>query len=88
MKSHVFRLLGWIVTTLQLSIAVLAILYITEKEALAYADPGSGALIWQMAVASMFGALFYFRKFVTRLRSWGKKKGGKGEQITPLGSKE
>lgn len=88
MKSHLFRLTGWIATFLQVSLAILAILYITEKDALAYADPGSGALIWQMIVASMVGALFYFRKFLSKLRTWGRKKEGKDAQITPLGSKE
>jgi hypothetical protein len=40
-----------------------------------YADPGSGALLWQMLVAAVLGALFYWRKIV----AWFRKKGGKGE---------
>ena len=31
-----------------------------------YADPGSGVLIWQLLLATFFGATFYFSK----LRHW------------------
>ena len=30
---------------------------------LAYVDPGSGHLLWQMLVAAAVGALFYIRQF-------------------------
>jgi hypothetical protein len=36
---------------------------------LAYVDPGSGQLIWQMLVAGLVGALFY----VKRIRVFLKK---------------
>jgi hypothetical protein len=29
---------------------------------LIYTDPGSGTLIWQLALAAVFGAMFYVRK--------------------------
>ena len=29
---------------------------------LAYVDPGSGLLVWQMIVSSVLGSLFYFKK--------------------------
>jgi hypothetical protein len=29
---------------------------------LLYADPGSGTLIWQLLLASLFGAMFYIRR--------------------------
>jgi hypothetical protein len=32
-----------------------------------YTDPGSGALIWQLLVASFFGILFYLRAFIGRI---------------------
>lgn len=35
----------------------------------AYIDPGSGALIWQAAVAGLVGAAYYFRRFFGRLFS-------------------
>lgn len=41
-----------------------------EREASAYTDPGSGALIWQMVAAGFVGAMFYLRKFT----SWFKRK--------------
>ena len=42
-----------------------------EREARAYTDPGSGALLWQMLAAGLFGLVFYLRK----LKHWllGKK---------------
>jgi hypothetical protein len=33
-----------------------------------YADPGSGALIWQLLVGSLVGLAFYFRIFFKRLK--------------------
>jgi len=45
---------------------------------LAYVDPGSGQLIWQMLLAGCVGALFYVKRvrdFLTRqLTKWFKKK--------------
>jgi hypothetical protein len=32
-----------------------------------YTDPGSGALLWQLLIASFFGALFYTRSFIRRV---------------------
>ena len=50
--------------------ASLALLLSLPRDACAYTDPGSGALIWQVLVAGFVGALFYFRK----LASWIKTK--------------
>jgi hypothetical protein len=47
-------------------------IFATEREARAYTDPGSGALIWQMVVAGFAGLLFYAR----RISTWFKKKKG------------
>jgi O-antigen/teichoic acid export membrane protein len=35
-----------------------------EREASAYVDPGSGALIWQGIASAFVALLFYFRKLV------------------------
>jgi hypothetical protein len=35
---------------------------------LLYADPGSGALALQLLLASFFGALFYLRSYLVRLK--------------------
>jgi len=32
-----------------------------------YTDPGSGALIWQLLVASFVGGLFYIRSFIRKM---------------------
>jgi hypothetical protein len=40
----------------------------TEQQARAYTDPGSGALLWQMALAAIAGVAFYFRRII----SWFK----------------
>jgi hypothetical protein len=47
-------------------------MFATEREARAYADPGSGALIWQMLAGVFVGIGFYFR----RITSWLKKRKG------------
>ena len=56
----------WVYTVL----LALLLLAATERQAMAYADPGSGALIWQAAVAGLAGLLFYFR----RIRAWFKNR--------------
>jgi hypothetical protein len=45
----------------------------SEKEARAYADPGTGAMVLQMLAAALAGSFFYVRKFTTWLKP-GKKK--------------
>ena len=47
-------------------------MFATEHEARAYTDPGTGALIWQMALAGLTGVAFYFR----RISSWFKNRKG------------
>jgi len=45
---------------------------------LLYADPGAGALIWQLALAAFVGGLFYFRRF----RDWVRiKLGGSPDSV-------
>ncbi|OFV82874.1 MAG: hypothetical protein A3D93_01195 [Acidobacteria bacterium RIFCSPHIGHO2_12_FULL_67_30] len=40
----------------------------------AYADPGSGILIWQMLLAGIAGALFYVRRLLRWRRDRTEKK--------------
>jgi hypothetical protein len=47
-------------------------MFATEREARAYAEPGSGALIWQMPAGVFVGVGFYFR----RITSWFKNRKG------------
>jgi hypothetical protein len=46
----------------------LALLIIVIAPLKAYADPGSGLLIWQMAGAFFVGCVYQVRKFLLRLR--------------------
>jgi hypothetical protein len=48
------------------SALVLLLLFMAERPAAAYMDPGSGALLWQILVGGFLGAAFYFRR-ITRL---------------------
>jgi len=52
-----------------LSISFLYVFNCSDIHTLAflYTDPGSGALIWQLLVASFFGILFYLRSFIRRI---------------------
>lgn len=56
--------------------AVLLSLFALEKPAMAYTDPGTGALVWQMVAAGFVGAAFYFRRFLI----WFKRKKGVPDQ--------
>jgi hypothetical protein len=38
----------------------------------AYADPGTGAFLYQAAYAAVLSGMFYFRRIITRF--WGKRK--------------
>jgi hypothetical protein len=51
---------------------VLLFLAATERQAKAYTDPGSGALILQALFAALAGFLFQFR----RIKVWFKSRGG------------
>lgn len=63
--THSRPLLG----TRALSAAVLVVAA-APLSAHAYGDPGSGALLWQLVVAGMFGFLFYIRQTVRKVREW------------------
>ena len=53
------------------TILLVALLVIfIERPALAYSDPGSGTLLWQLLVSGFVGVLFYVRKFTG---FWRKK---------------
>ncbi len=55
------------------AILLLMVLIVSEKNAYAYTDPGSGALMWQLLLAAMLGISFYFRKLLGWIREWKKK---------------
>jgi hypothetical protein len=47
-----------------------------------YTDPGSGALVWQLLVASFVGGLFYIRSFIRRIAGMmsGRRSGERRDQ--------
>lgn len=56
-------MMRWLNNVFMLMLLLAILMFGTERPALAYTDPGSGALIWQMLVALFAGGLFYFRRF-------------------------
>ena len=63
MSRHIERVLVWLVLIL-----------VIPSEAKAYTDPGSGALIWQIAVAAFVGGIFYLRRLLSWFRTGKKNK--------------
>ena len=42
--------------------------------ALLYADPGSGALVWQLVLASLVSGLFYARSLIGKVKTFASRK--------------
>ena len=61
-------------SVMRMALFVLLLSFATERQAHAYTDPGTGALIWQALVAGFVGLAYYFRRFTMKLR---KKKEAK-----------
>lgn len=59
-------------TTLTLALAIIPLMLATPSSASAYADPGSGAFVYQAAYAVFLGGTFYLRKFLNRI--FGRRK--------------
>ena len=59
--------------------SLLLMIMAVPRMAQAYVDPGSGALIWQLAVAGLIGSLFYVQRagrwIRAKLRSGGCTEG-------------
>jgi hypothetical protein len=57
------------ITLMTLSVIFLYIFNRSGIHSLAflYTDPGSGALVWQLLVASFVGGLFYIRSFIRKI---------------------
>ncbi len=61
--------------------AVCLFVLATERPALAYADPGTGSLTWQLLIASFLGLVFYLQRGYDWLKGLIKKRGGKDLSI-------
>jgi hypothetical protein len=58
------------------TLGALAVLsFATEHPAKAYADPGTGAMLWQLLAAAGVGAMFYARKVTSWFRAKKKDPG-------------
>jgi uncharacterized integral membrane protein len=53
---------------LNILLALFLLSLASEQSLKAYADPGSGAMIVQIILATIVGGLFRFRKFIGRFR--------------------
>lgn len=61
-----------LLTAARLSLLVLPLLLATPSKASAYADPGTGAFVYQAAYAAFLGGTFYLRRFLNRF--WPRRK--------------
>jgi hypothetical protein len=59
------------------------LLILVERDAHAYADPGSGTLLLQMAFAAFFGLMFYLRRIVAWIRHLGGTNRGRAPTAPP-----
>jgi hypothetical protein len=55
-----------------LSLLVLPLLLATPSKAYGYADPGTGAFVYQAAYAVLLGGSYYLRKVLNRI--WPRRK--------------
>jgi hypothetical protein len=51
---------------------LLPLMLVTPSQGFSYADPGTGAFVYQAAYAAFLGGSFYLRKLLDRF--WGKRK--------------
>ena len=68
----------------------LGMLIVAQPPVYAYVDPGSGALLWQILLAAVFGLMFYVRKIIAwfrRLNS-GRKRHTSIEVFTAVPEKD
>jgi hypothetical protein len=66
------------------------VLLVAQTRAYAYADPGSGTLIWQMLLAASFGIMFYLRRIIGWFRGLksGKEKASSAGVLAAENEKE
>lgn len=50
-----------------LVLAAMVVLLCFPSHLFGYGDPGTGAFLYQAAYAACIGAVFYFRKFLSRI---------------------
>jgi hypothetical protein len=60
------------VSTTSVLLLGIALLLSSPSKLFGYADPGTGAFLYQAAYAAFIGGAFYFRKFLARI--FGKRR--------------
>src|SRR2546427_4725713 len=50
-------------------LTIVVLMLAAPRPAHAYVDPGTGAMLWQVAAASILGCLFYVKRIASWLRS-------------------
>jgi hypothetical protein len=63
---------NWLLTITKALLLLVPLLLATPTRASAYADPGTGAFVYQAAYAAFLGGSFYLRKILDRF--WPKRK--------------
>ena len=77
-RADMKRMVPWTVllrSCARVALIAMLLLFATERQAMAYTDPGTGALIWQSLVAGFVGLMFYARRITT----WFKNRKGPKE---------
>jgi hypothetical protein len=64
---------GWLLGIVRTLLLLLPLLLATPFRASAYADPGTGAFLYQTAYAAFLGGSFYLRKLLDRFYHRRKK---------------
>ncbi|HEY2843202.1 MAG TPA: hypothetical protein VGJ09_06115 [Bryobacteraceae bacterium] len=54
-------------STASLALVAIGVLLATPSHLFGYADPGTGAFLYQAVYAACIGGVFYFRKFLNRI---------------------
>jgi hypothetical protein len=57
-----------------LVLSVVLILLASPSLAQAYVDPGSGAMVWQVAAAAVISSVFYLRRFRLKLKDFTRSR--------------
>jgi hypothetical protein len=54
------------------TLVIAPLMLVTPSKAFGYADPGTGAFVYQAAYAAFLGGTYYLRRFLDRF--WGRRK--------------
>jgi hypothetical protein len=73
MRTQAGRDSGWLLGIARTLLLLLPLLLATPVRASAYADPGTGAFLYQAAYAAFLGGSFYLRKLLDRFYHRRKK---------------